>query len=94
MNKWMIWGGKHPYFWFNTHIYPQPHDPWQQRHHPAPELVGLHLRGLAQVGFKKKETDGTHQKRTAFLELEGASGQLGKHGVSHDIQTTEHANSD
>ena len=22
MNKWMIWGGKNPYFWFNTHITP------------------------------------------------------------------------
>ncbi len=20
MNKWMIWGGKNPYFWFNTHV--------------------------------------------------------------------------
>ncbi len=26
MNKWMIWGEKNLYFWFNTHIYIYIHE--------------------------------------------------------------------
>ena len=49
---------QHPYI-------SRPHDPWQH-FAPVPELVGLHLRGLAQGASKKQKPLHPPEKKCFF----------------------------